>query len=144
MAIPLSSRFKVPQVDSYDKSKDPLEHLEIFMAHMTLHKFPGEIVCRAFLLTIKGATRAWFRSLRPNTIDSSAELACLFLTQFIASRKRRHSAAYLLKVKQRDDESLKSYVSRFNQERMTMDDKDEKITLAALLGGVWLRNSFMT
>lgn len=61
----------------------------------------------------------------------------------MASRKRRHLAAYLLRVKQQDGESLKSYLSQFNHKNMTTDDQDEKITLATLLGGIWPRNPFM-
>ncbi|KAF5452054.1 hypothetical protein F2P56_027092 [Juglans regia] len=111
---------------------------------MTLHGFPSEIACRAFPLTLKGATRVWFGCLRPGTVDNFNELARLFLTQFMASRTRRKPVAYLLTVKQKDDKSLKSYLSLFNKERMTTDYQNEKITLAALLGGIWPRNPFMT
>lgn len=62
----------------------------------------------------------------------------------MASWKRRHPATYLLMVKQQENKSLKSYLSQFNRERMTTDSKDEKVTLVALLGGIWPRNSFMT
>lgn len=58
--------------------------------------------------------------------------------QFMASRKRRCQSAYLFTVKQCDEESLKAYLSRFNWECMTTDNQDEKITLAALLGRIWL------
>ncbi|XP_041010255.1 uncharacterized protein LOC121254329 [Juglans microcarpa x Juglans regia] len=127
----------------YLRYKEPLEHLETFKAHMTLHELLGEVACKAFPLTLKGTARAWFGSLPPGTIDSFVELARLFLMQFMASRKMRHPAAYLLIVKQWDDEILKSYLSRFNREHMTTDDQDEKITLAALLGGL-SHNPFMT
>lgn len=46
-------------------------------------------------------------------------------------------------MKQQDDENLMSYISRFNRERMTMDYQNEKITLVALLGGIWPQNSFI-
>ncbi|XP_042973107.1 uncharacterized protein LOC122304911 [Carya illinoinensis] len=130
-------------MEVYDRSKDPLEQLETFKAHMTLHSFSGEIVCRAFPLTLKGVARTWFGSLLPWTIGSFDELARLFMTQFMSSRKRRRPATYLLTVKQRDGKSLKSYLSLFNKECMTIDDQDEKITLAVLLGGMWPRNPFM-
>lgn len=60
MAALLLLKFKDPQMMMYDGYKDPLEHLEIFKAHMTLNGFLGEIACRAFLLILKGATRGWF------------------------------------------------------------------------------------
>lgn len=55
MVVPLPPRFKVPQINVYDRSKDPLEYLKTFKAHMTLHGFPSEVTCRAFPLIMKGA-----------------------------------------------------------------------------------------
>ncbi|XP_040994292.1 uncharacterized protein LOC121240834 [Juglans microcarpa x Juglans regia] len=110
---------------------------------MTLHGFSGEVVYWAFPLTLKGAARSWFRGLSSGMIGSFEELVRLFMMQFLASRKRRCPAAYHLMVKQRDDKNLKSYLSRFNQKHMTMDDQDKKIMLTALLGGIWPLNPFM-
>ncbi|XP_042958112.1 uncharacterized protein LOC122293660 [Carya illinoinensis] len=143
MAVPLPPKFKVPQIDLYDGSKDPVEHLENFKAHITLHGFSEEIACRAFPLTLKGTTRGWFRTLQLRSINSFEELAKQFLIKFMPSRRRRCPSAYLLTVKQREEENLKTYLTRFNIERLTTKDQDEKITLAALLGGIWPRNPFM-
>lgn len=88
MVVPLPIKFKAPQMEAYDKFKDPLEHLKTFKAHMTFHGFPGEVASRALPLTLNGAARAWFGCLPPGSIDSFGELARLFLTQFIASRAR--------------------------------------------------------
>ncbi|XP_042988685.1 uncharacterized protein LOC122316215 [Carya illinoinensis] len=107
---------------------------------MTLHEFSREIVCLAFPLTLKGAARGWFKSLPLGSIDGFQELACLFLAQFMASKKRKQPVAYLLTVKQRDNKSLKAYLSRFNKEQMTTDDQNEKIILATLLGGIWAKS----
>lgn len=45
MAIPISPKFKVPQVDIYDRFKDFVDHLENFKAHITFHGFLSEIMC---------------------------------------------------------------------------------------------------
>lgn len=60
-----------------------------------------------------------------------------FSGAFMASRRRRRLTTFLLTVKQWEGESLKAYLARFNKEQMTMEDQDDKVTLAALLGGVW-------
>lgn len=111
--------------------------LRPFIAHMTLHGFLREVAYRIFLLTLRRSTRVWFGSLMPESIDSFEELAHLFLTQFMASRRSRCPVAYLLTIKHGEDEGLKTYLSRFNKECITTDNLDEKITLVALLGGVW-------
>lgn len=38
---------------------------------------------------------------------------------------------------------MKAYLSRFNEEHITMNDLDEKITLVALLGDIWPKSPFM-
>lgn len=45
MAVPLPPKFRTPQIEMYDKSKDPAKHLETFKTHMMLHDFLGEIAC---------------------------------------------------------------------------------------------------
>lgn len=69
IVVPLLSKFKVPSIDLYDGAKDPVEHLETFKAHMTLHGFPGKISCRAFPLTLKGMVRSWFGTLQPSSMN---------------------------------------------------------------------------
>lgn len=46
----------------------------------------------------------------------------MFLTHFIASRRRRRLEVFLFIIKQREDESLKAYLAKFNKERMTAKD----------------------
>ncbi|XP_041003975.1 uncharacterized protein LOC121249331 [Juglans microcarpa x Juglans regia] len=129
-------------MDMYDGTRDPLEHLEIFRVDMTLHGFSGEMACRAFPLTLRGLARVWLGFLALGSIDGFGKLARLFLTQFMASQIRRWLEAYLFTIKQGENESLKTYLSRFNKEQMTIEDQDEKITLVKLLGGVWPQSQF--
>ena len=49
--------FKLPQFESYEGTLDPIDHLEAFRTMMLLHGVPDAILCRAFLSTLKGATR---------------------------------------------------------------------------------------
>lgn len=127
MAVPLPLKFRVPQVEMYNGSRDPFKHLETFKTRMTQHGFLGEISCRTFPLTLKGAARGWLGSLVPRSINIIAKLARLYLIQFMASRKRRCSTAYLLTIKQTENEVLKAYLDRFNKERMMTNYQDEKI-----------------
>lgn len=63
MELLLPQNFKVPQMDTFDGSKDPVKHIELCKAHMTLHRVPDEIACSAFPLTLKGVAQRWFRNL---------------------------------------------------------------------------------
>ena len=56
-SYPLPQKFRMPQVDSYDGVKDPLDHLETFKTLMHLQGVPDEIMCRDFPTTLRGAAR---------------------------------------------------------------------------------------
>ena len=73
-SFPLPHKFRMPQIDSYDKVKDPLDHLETFKTLMHLQGAADEIMCRVFPITLKGAARIWFSRLTPNSISTFKEL----------------------------------------------------------------------
>ena len=47
----------MPQVEIYDRSKAPLDHLESFKTLMHLQGVTDEIVCRVFPTILKGPAR---------------------------------------------------------------------------------------
>ena len=57
ISFPLPPKFRMPQMENYDGSKDPLDHLESFKTLMHLQGVPNEIICRAFPTTLKGSAR---------------------------------------------------------------------------------------
>ena len=74
-SCPLPQKFRIPQVESYDGVKDPLDHLENFKTMMHLQGVPDEIMCKAFPTTLRGAARIWFSRLTPNSINTLKELS---------------------------------------------------------------------
>ena len=73
-SFPLPSKFYMPQIDSYDGVRDPLDHLETFKTLMHLQGVVDVIMCKAFLTTLKGAARIWFNQLTPNSSSTFKEL----------------------------------------------------------------------
>ena len=118
-SFPLSSKFRMPQMDSYDGVKDPLDHLETFKTPM-----------------LKGAVRIWFSQLTPNSINTFKELSAQFTTHFIGGHRYKKSTACLMSIKQREDETLRSYISRFNKEALSIDKADDKILVATFTNGL--------
>ena len=45
-SCPLPQKFRMPQIESYDRVKDPLDHLETFKTLMHLQGVPDEIMCK--------------------------------------------------------------------------------------------------
>ncbi|XP_059627212.1 uncharacterized protein LOC132270005 [Cornus florida] len=136
MKCPLPSKFRMPTIESFDGTKDPLDQLETFQALMHLHAMPDEIMCKAFPTTLKGSARVWFNKLKPGTIETFEELSKGFMGHFIAGQRHRRPTTHLLIVKQQKGESLRDYISRFNTEILQVEEADDKVALAAFIGGL--------
>lgn len=130
-SCPLPQKFRMPQLESYDGVKDPLDHLETFKTMMHLQGVPDEIMCRAFPTTLRGAARIWFSRLTPNLINTFKELSAPFTSHFIGGHRYKKSTTCLMSIKQREDETLRSYITRFNKEALSIDEADDKILVAA-------------
>ena len=135
-SFPLSHKFCMPQIESYDGVNDPLDHLEIFKTLMHLQGVADEIMCRAFPTTLKGAARIWFSQLTPNSISTFKELSAQFTAHFIGGHRYKKSTAYLMSIKQREDETLRFYISHFNKEALSIDEADDKILVVAFTNGL--------
>ena len=135
-SFPLPHKFHMPHIDSYDGVKDPLDHLETFKTLMHLQGVADEIMCRAFPMTLKGAARIWFSRLTPNSVSTFKELSAQFTAHFIGGHRYKKSTACLMSIKQREDETLRSYISRFNKEAHSIDEADDKILVAAFTNGL--------
>ena len=135
-SFPLPHKFRMPQIDSYDGVKDPLDHLDTFKTLMHLQGVADEIMCRAFPTTLKGAARIWFSRLTPNSVSTFKELSAQFTTHFIGGHRYKKSTACLMSIKQREDEMLRSYISSFNKEVLSIDEADDKILVAAFTNGL--------
>ena len=67
---PVPSKFRLPQLEPFDKLKDPLDHLNTFKTTLGLQQPCDEILCHSFPTTLKGATREWFSKLPTSSIDN--------------------------------------------------------------------------
>ncbi|XP_030936452.1 uncharacterized protein LOC115961653 [Quercus lobata] len=105
---------------------------------MHLQGVPDEIMCRVFPTTIKGLARVWFNKIPPNIVGSFEELSKLFVNNFIGGQRHKCSSSNLLTIKQGENESLRSFITRFNKEALTVDEMDDKLLLAAFHNGVSL------
>ena len=74
-SLPLPPKFCMPQIENYDRAKDPLDHLKSFKTLMHLQGMADEIMCRAFPTMLKGLLRIWFIRLTPNSISTFKDLS---------------------------------------------------------------------
>ena len=112
---PLSPKFKMPSLDSYDEVREPFDHIATFKTTMHLQGVPDEIMCRAFPITLKGPARVWFSKIPPNIVSFFEELSELFVNNFIGGQRHKHSLSSLLTIEQGENESLRFFITRFNR-----------------------------
>ena len=93
-------------------------------------------MCRPFPTTLKGLTRIWFSRLTLNSIHTFKELSAQFTSHFIEGHRYKRSTACLMSIKQREEETLRSYITRFNKEALSIDEADDKILVAAFTNGL--------
>ncbi|XP_058220272.1 uncharacterized protein LOC131330637 [Rhododendron vialii] len=96
MGLPLPMKFKMPQLEMFNGSMDPLDHLETYKSLMRLQAVPDEVMCRAFPVTLKGSARACFNKLPSGSICSFKELSTSFVSYFILGQCYGKPATNLL------------------------------------------------
>ncbi|KAL5569919.1 hypothetical protein UlMin_026494 [Ulmus minor] len=137
MAI-MPDRLKLPDT-KYDGTGDPTDHLETYRSWMELNSATNAFKCRAFVITLTGVARRWFRTLRPGTISSFHQLSESFISQFAVHKVHRKPTRHLYSITQRENESTESYLIRFVKEEMNVQDRSDAAASGALMAG--LRNS---
>ena len=138
--FPLPTKFRMPQVEAFDGVRDPVDHLNTYKNQMELHGYQDPVRCRDFAITLKGPALAWFNRLPPSSISSFRELSIAFMSHFIGARTYRKPSYHLLTIKQGSQESLRSYVQRFNAESLKVDIPDEKFAIIAFIAGLGVQS----
>ncbi|GKV17245.1 hypothetical protein SLEP1_g27777 [Rubroshorea leprosula] len=108
--------FKIPQLETYDGTKDPDDHLHAFYSCMQPQNASD--------------------ALPPRSISSYTEMASAFVAKFSSIRLIKKTTSELMRVKQRDGDSLKNYMSRFNDAVLEVSSFDQAVRIAAVILGL--------
>ena len=138
--FPLPVKFRTPQVEAFDGTRVPVDHLNTYKNQMELHGYQEPVICRAFAITLKDPALDWFNRLPPSSISSLRELSIAFVSHFIGARTYKKPSYHLLTIKQSSQESLRSYVQRFNAESLKIYIADEKFATTALIAGLGVQS----
>ena len=85
---PLLLKFHLPQLESFDGLRDPLDHIESFKTLMLLQMTLDKVMCKAFRTTLKGATKVWFAKLPSGTIANFEQPNKGFVRHFIEGQMK--------------------------------------------------------
>ncbi|GKU99779.1 hypothetical protein SLEP1_g12574 [Rubroshorea leprosula] len=132
---PYPASFKIPQLETYDRTKDPDDHLHAFYSYMQAQNASDALMCKIFPSTLRGNARTWYYSLPLRLISSYTEMVFAFATKF-SNRRLIRKTTELMRVKQRDGESLKNYMSRFNDKVLEVSSFDQAMGIAVVISGL--------
>ncbi|GKV11500.1 hypothetical protein SLEP1_g22757 [Rubroshorea leprosula] len=133
---PYQEGFKIPHLETYDGSGDPNEHLHTYQAIMRIQNANDAMMCKVFPATLKSTARRWYHKLPRHSIESYSQLAKLFSNKFASQREIKRTATELMQVHQKEGESLRDYMQRFNKATLDIDNVPDTICLSALLHGL--------
>jgi len=132
MATRLSKGWKNPSLDRYDESTDPDEHLNAYVAQLSIYTMDTHIFCKVFPAPLREAALSWFTQLTPQSIDSFESLKTKFAAQFATSRSHHLTPIALVNVRQEKGESLKAFMDRFGKVALSIRELLPEVAMTYL------------
>ncbi|KAL2244073.1 UNVERIFIED_CONTAM: hypothetical protein Sindi_0525300 [Sesamum indicum] len=130
--------FRVPDLRRYDGMRDPQEHVPAFEMVMNLYGQSALIIAKLFATTLTGKAQEWFTNLPRGSIESYEQLVQKFNFHFASKKKEKRSATHLFNIRQREDETMKNFMGRFNNETLEVQELRIDMLVSLLIHG--LRN----
>ncbi|RDX99077.1 hypothetical protein CR513_17926, partial [Mucuna pruriens] len=134
--VRIPPHFREILVDPFDGTQDPHAHVQAFQTQMYISGGDDRLSCKLFPGTLRGVVLQWMMNLPPRSISTFSDLANVFLSQFAANKPKRLEVADLFDIKQAVGESLKSYMARFNDATVGVNDPDQKFFVKAFQKGL--------
>ncbi|XP_015932396.1 uncharacterized protein LOC107458701 [Arachis duranensis] len=132
----LPKGFDKPTDMKYDGTKDPQEHLTAFEARMNLEGAANAVQCWAFPVTLAGPAIKWFNALPNGSIAGFHDITQKFMAQFTTRITKAKHPISLLGVTQKQEESTRKYLDRFNDECLTVDGLTDSVASLCLTNGL--------
>ncbi|GKE30793.1 reverse transcriptase domain-containing protein [Tanacetum coccineum] len=123
-------------VKTYDGIGDPDDHLKIFESAATIENWPQPVWCHMFNSTLVGNARNWFSKLPRRSIDGFEELRRAFRLNFTQRKKCAKNPIELARVKQRQGESISSYVELYKDECIHVKACPEILKISRFMNGI--------
>ncbi|XP_024178241.1 uncharacterized protein LOC112184203 [Rosa chinensis] len=115
---------------------DPYQHLQAFRSQTNAKGYTDEVCCNIFQETLSGEALSWFYELPVGSVGNFKELVDKFVTRFILRIDGIHTPKGLLKIQQGEDETLKSFVNRWQAATAKSRDLNKELAELAFRRGL--------
>ena len=119
----LPAKFCMPDIDRYSGIGCPKIHLRLYNTVMRAHRIDDAQLVALFPMSLSGAAQRWFTSVEPSRLCTWENVAYEFLTQFAFGADIDVSRRELEATRQRPNESISSFVSRWRANVAGMIDR---------------------
>ena len=115
--------FRMPEIERYTGIGCPRIHLQLYIVVMRGHRLDETQMIMIFPLSLSGAARRWFASLDPLRRRTWADLGQEFIKQYSFNTVVNISQRELEALRQRPDESVTSFISRWREKIAQIIDR---------------------
>ena len=120
-ALPVE--FCMPDIERYTGIGYPRIHLQLYSTVMRGHRLDEAQMIMLFPLSLSGAAQRWFASLDPSRRRTWADLGQEFIRQYSFNTVVDVSRRELEALRQRPDESVTSFISRWREKIAQIIDR---------------------
>ncbi|XP_056852839.1 uncharacterized protein LOC130502039 [Raphanus sativus] len=124
----------------YEGTGDPDNYIAQYKERMLAVAIPRDAreatMCKGFGSTLTGPALQWYINLPTKSIMSFAALRDKFVEQFASSRNLEKNSDDLYEVFQHRNEPLRSYIARFNQEKVAIPECNADTAISAFKRGL--------
>ncbi|XP_070054409.1 uncharacterized protein [Nicotiana tomentosiformis] len=124
---------------------DPNEHVTSYTCSIKGNDLEDgkieSVLLKTFGETLSKGAMIWYHNLPPNSIDSFSMLADSFIKAHAGAIKVQTKKSDLFKVKQKENEMLREFVSRFQMEQIDLLPVADDWDVRAFTQGLNIRSS---
>ena len=127
--IPVGSlppNFSMPDIERYSGLGCPKSHLRLYSSVMRAHRLDDSQLVALFPMSLSGVAQRWYASVEPSRVRTWEDVTHEFLIQFASSVDIDVSRRELEATRQRPDETVSSFVSRWRTQVANMIDRPKE------------------
>ncbi|RVW23217.1 hypothetical protein CK203_100448 [Vitis vinifera] len=136
----LPAKFRMPEIERYTGIGCPRIHLRLYSTVMRAHGLDDAQMVMLFPMSLSGAAQRWFASLEVSRRRTWDDLAQEFLRQFAFNTVIDVSRRELEALRQRPEESVTSFISRWREKISQIIDRFVRIE-EGIARGLWSESS---
>ena len=106
IVIPNLVKIKIPNMNPFDGTKCPEEHVVMYKNLMLLYTTNQALFCKFFPTTLSDVALNWYTSLPVGSIYTFAQQEAKFVSHFLASKQQEKSNFHLISIIQQERESV--------------------------------------